>query len=154
MRRSLLRRNGLANHMLPPRSGAVGLRWGRVGRMLAGWLWLAACLLLSAVSAGRPLWPGGGLPQRVPATEPAESLAFAAQKIETIRVGQRVFADNPQAAGRAQGTATAVDPSTWRLLRLRAEDRWADGTLDVIHVETLQPPEWVQRHGAEVGATV
>jgi len=122
--------------------------------MLAGWLWLAACLLLSAVSAGRPLWPGGGLPQRVPATEPAESLAFAAQKIETIRVGQRVFADNPQAAGRAQGTATAVDPSTWRLLRLRAEDRWADGTLDVIHVETLQPPEWVQRHGAEVGATV
>ena len=45
-------------------------------------------------------------------------------------------------------------PSTWRLLRLRAEDRWADGTLDVVEIETLQPPEWIAAHRATVGAKV
>ena len=47
-----------------------------------------------------------------------------------------------------------VDPATWRLLRLRAEDRWPDGTLDVVEVETLQPAEWVAAKKAAVGATV
>ena len=39
-----------------------------------------------------------------------------------------------------------VDPATWRFFRLQAEDRWPDGTLDVIQVETLQPPEWIEQH--------
>ena len=29
-----------------------------------------------------------------------------------------------------------------------------DGTEDVIHVDTLQPPEWLEGNGAHVGATV
>ena len=47
-----------------------------------------------------------------------------------------------------------VDPATWRFLRLRAEDRWPDGTLDVFEVETLQPAEWVEQHRAKPGANV
>ena len=39
------------------------------------------------------------------------------------------------------------------LLRLRAEWVWEDGTLDPILVETLQPPEWMQKYDAESGAT-
>jgi hypothetical protein len=47
-----------------------------------------------------------------------------------------------------------VDAVTWRLLRLRAEERWPDGTLDVVEVETLQPPGWVAAHRARPGAWV
>jgi len=39
-------------------------------------------------------------------------------------------------------------------LRLRAQLHWEDGTLDDVNIETLQPPEWVAGHQAEVGATV
>jgi hypothetical protein len=49
---------------------------------------------------------------------------------------------------------TAVDEATWRHLRLQATLPWADGTQDLIEVETLQPPEWIAAHGAEIGARV
>jgi hypothetical protein len=52
---------------------------------------------------------------------------------------------------RAATWATRIDPATWKLLILRAECRWDDGTLDDIHVKTLQPPQWLQAHDVRVG---
>ena len=68
---------------------------------------------------------------------------MGARPIESIRVGERVITDVDSPRGRLQPLKTAVDRKTWRLLRLHAEDRWADSTLDAIEVETLQPPTWV-----------
>jgi hypothetical protein len=82
------------------------------------------------------------------------STAASTYNIENIRVGQRVIAHNPDGASSARTAQLKVDPSTWRRLRLQARDRWTDGTLDVIEVETLQPPEWVSEHRAQPGATV
>ncbi|MGI6416369.1 MAG: polymorphic toxin-type HINT domain-containing protein [Thermoguttaceae bacterium] len=123
--------------------------------MRRGRWWLIAGLLLAAVFAGRAYWEDTSLPT-VPRSSQAaaQGHAPASQPIETIRVGQRVVASmvgksNAEAAADAQ-----VDPSSWRLLRLRAEDRWADGTLDVVRIETLQGPEWIAAHRATVGAKV
>jgi hypothetical protein len=52
--------------------------------------------------------------------------------------------------GAAEST-TRVHPATWKLLILRAECEWDDGTLDDINVKTLQPPEWVAAHQVYVG---
>ena len=127
---------------------AAAARTARLGR----W-WLSRCLLLAS------LLLGSSLPWRL-GPRPAESAPAVAQpdrprtqEIETIRVGQRVVARNPQPEAVPRTTAE-VDPTTWRLLRLRAESRWPDGTLDVIHVETLQPAEWIEKHNALVGAAV
>lgn len=79
--------------------------------------------------------------------------------IEHIRVGDRVVTELPKDArdaDRSQALADrqTVDPHTWRLVRLRAETVWDDGTLDDINVETLQPPQWLAYHHVEVGASV
>jgi hypothetical protein len=47
-----------------------------------------------------------------------------------------------------------VEVDKWRRLRLRADNRWADGTPDVVEVETLQPPEWIEANHALPGALV
>jgi hypothetical protein len=73
------------------------------------------------------------------------------QPIETIRVGQKVFTDRPEAGLTAD---SEVDPKTWRLLRLRAQLTMPDGTDDPVEVETLQPPEWVRAHNAQPGKSV
>ncbi|MGI6416368.1 MAG: Hint domain-containing protein [Thermoguttaceae bacterium] len=126
----------------------------RPGEQRGRW-WLAASLVLAAVFAGRAYWGEASLPAAPqPRQAAAQGDAPASQPIETIRVGQRVVASM---AGRSNAEAAAdtqVDPSVWRLLRLRAEDRWADGTLDVVRIETLQGPEWIAAHRATVGATV
>ena len=70
--------------------------------------------------------------------------------IETIRVGQRVLTDGDLDAVRE----TAVDPVTWRRLKLEATHTWDDGTEDVYEVESLQPREWLVANRAEVGADV
>jgi hypothetical protein len=51
-------------------------------------------------------------------------------------------------------TQTSVDPTTWRFVKLHAEQRWDDGTLDTIEVETLQPLDWLKKHRARPGAFV
>jgi hypothetical protein len=81
--------------------------------------------------------------------------------IEQLRVGQKVVTDAPSealaaaAAGELSSVSAhdepTVDPATWKLVRLRAEQRWDDGTLDDINVETLQPPEWLAEHNVRVG---
>jgi len=89
-----------------------------------------------------------------PSQAAAQGDAPASQPIETIRVGQRVVASVAGKPAAEAAADTQVDPSSWRLLRLRAEDRWADGTLDVVRIETLQGPEWIAAHRATVGARV
>jgi len=81
----------------------------------------------------------------------AGALGYRTKNIEDIRVGDRVLADNPDVESPSE---TQVSTATWRKLRLRAEERWDDGTLDDINVETLQPPEWIDAVGARVGASV
>lgn len=134
-------------------------------------VWLVAWLALAAGLIGRTLWHSSddrpvavasssstvheglldeGLLSGV-SYRPAERLRRTFKPIEELRVGERVLADNPDEASPAQ---TAVDPSTWRRLTLYAEETWPDGTLDTIHIQTLQPPAWVERFGASVGAEV
>lgn len=77
--------------------------------------------------------------------------ASASTAIEKLRVGDRVMGQ--RSAGELAGD-TQVDPATWRKLRLVAETQWPDGTVDDIHVETLQSPEWLAGHAAQVGSSV
>ena len=78
----------------------------------------------------------------------------ATRAIEAIHVGQRVVAGNPDYRGQANTSETMVDPALWRLLRLHAEDRWANGTLDTIEVETLQPQASIEANRVSVGQMV
>jgi hypothetical protein len=119
--------------------------------------WIAACLLLAGLFAGRAVWSGSK--SSFPITPATTALSSAAKQpthraIEQIRVGQRVTAGNPEMAGSPLAADSAVDLGTWRLLRLHAEDRWEDGTLDMIEAETLQSPQWIESQHAVPGATV
>jgi hypothetical protein len=62
-----------------------------------------------------------------------------------------VVGRNPDLSDAERSPTSAVDPTTWRKLRLRAESRWPDGTIDVVSVETLQPPKWIVQQRAQVG---
>jgi Pretoxin HINT domain len=116
-----------------------------------GTFWLTACLLVAGMIFGKAVWlppshSGIALETTTIAREQPHT-----QAIETIRVGDRVFADNPEVATSSD---TQVDPATWRKMRLKASTRWNDGTQDVTEIETLQPPEWIAAHCARVGASV
>jgi RHS repeat-associated protein len=87
----------------------------------------------------------------VPATRPYRVPSY--KPIETIRVGERVLTAQDPVHGAAR-QPSSVDPRTWRLLRLRADVPWSDGTTDVIEVETLQPSAWVIENRAEPGSLV
>ncbi len=124
--------------------------------------WLFGCIGLAAVFA----WQG-------PETQESTTSGTAAQQqtdavdvrqarhlppskprfanIEEIRVGQRVWADNPDVDSPEE---TAVDPSTWKLVRMCAETVWEDSTVDDINVETIVPPEWIELFDTRVGASV
>jgi RHS repeat-associated protein len=114
----------------------------RLGKLCLGGLLLVAGALFA-----------GQLPEPAPETaQPTPAPALVQEwPIERLRVGERVWTRHPDVGGIA---GTSVDPRTWRKLTLRALERWDDGTLDDINVETLQPPEWLRAHGAAVGATV
>ncbi|MGH7140918.1 MAG: hypothetical protein ACREHD_34745, partial [Pirellulales bacterium] len=73
--------------------------------------------------------------------------------MEEVRVGKRLVAHNPDVAD-VEYEPTAVNPATWKLLRLHAEDRWADGTVDNIEIEALQPGEQLDARGVAVGRVV
>ena len=74
--------------------------------------------------------------------------------IETVRVGDRVLGENPDLAANQHSQATAVDPATWKKIRLRALATWDDGTVDDVNVETLQPPEWLAENHVQVSTQV
>ncbi|MGH7137576.1 MAG: hypothetical protein ACREHD_17660, partial [Pirellulales bacterium] len=116
---------------------------GRPIRGPAATVWLLACLVLAGWLGLRS--PTVGVPSTGATTGRIAAKAdnHASVAIENIRVGQRVLGENPDLAGSQHNTRTAVDPATWRLLKLHADWRWEDGTLDTIEVETLQPPSWI-----------
>ena len=91
-----------------------------------------------------PSAPGISSPNLTTVSAVAEKQP-ASVRIEDIRVGQRVISQS--VAGPRE---TQVDPRTWRMLRLRAENRWADGTDDPVELEVLQPREWIEQTGARV----
>ncbi|MDZ7620369.1 MAG: polymorphic toxin-type HINT domain-containing protein, partial [Patescibacteria group bacterium] len=74
--------------------------------------------------------------------------------IETIGVGQRVITTPDGVFGNPSTESTAVNPATWRKVLLEATSVWEDGTRDVVRVETLQPLEWLEQHGAKPGVRV
>ncbi|MGH7139388.1 MAG: polymorphic toxin-type HINT domain-containing protein, partial [Pirellulales bacterium] len=117
--------------------------------------WLMACLLLAAFVGLRP--PAaprrGGVPPAHTVASPVRS-KHATRSIEDIRVGERVLGENPELAESEHSTRTAVDPETWRLVRLHADCRWQDGTLDPVEVESLQPFSWIEAHEARRGRRV
>jgi hypothetical protein len=138
-------------------------RRSRSGVSSLSLIWLLAC-----VSAG--LWvllggsstPAPAVPQASDAAT-AEAVAFGEpdaaaaeprtryRPIDQIRVGQRVV--TPETDPGAS-LPTAVDRSTWKLLTLEWVSAWPDGTRDRMHVRTLQPPQWLAAHHAQVGARV
>ena len=137
------------------RSAPSPRRPARRGSVCKGVIWLAACLLLSGWVGwrdARPAVSGRGVAAR--RTSDVSAFASPTKPIEQIRVGQRVVAKTPDLVTAGRPGGTAVDPAMWRLLTLHAEQRWSDGTLDTIEIETLQPPDWIERHHASSGSSV
>ena len=120
-------------------------------------LWLVACAAagLCLLLGTPPAHVGSRAPQAVllPSAGPSPAGISGARfcPIEAVRVGQRVVSG---AGTAAESTPTTVDPASWKLLKLRAVNRWPDGTIDDTEVQTLQPPAWIAEHHARVGALV
>lgn len=131
-----------------PRQRRCAPEVGARGKL--GWAWLACCVLL----AGYFALAGVSRRQTSAPVSPAARAQYTFSDIERIHVGQRVLTDGPPVAGSGQPTSTAVDSSSWRLLRLRAVRELGDGATDVIDVETLQPPSWLAANHARVGGRV
>jgi RHS repeat-associated protein len=133
-------------------SGQGSPAWSmlRPARLAQGWLLL--WLLTAALLAGRCLLPWHRSSPVIRQGLPGARIDLPASKpIEAIQVGERVWADSPDGPTPED---ERVDPATWRRLRFRGDWRWADGTPDVVNVETLQPPEWLAAHEARVGSRV
>ena len=129
---------------------------------LIGWLTVsAACWLALGGKSGSSSLPQasatGSLDSRTSDCHGSQQIRGVARDlvvnrkpIEEIRVGERVWTHEHATTSQP----TCVDPKTWRLLGLRSEVLWQDGTLDDINIETLQPPEWLGKYKAAVGASV
>jgi hypothetical protein len=117
----------------------------RTGRVAA----LAACFLLAVFFAG---YPDRNRSAATAVTNRVTAQAQPSRPIETIQVGQRVLTSANQ-TDPDRVLPTSVRTDTWRRLRMQAENRWADGTVDVIQVETLQPPGWVEANAAQTGSS-
>jgi hypothetical protein len=125
----------------------------RLGLSLTGLIWCLACLSVGGWLLAKSQEPSqqgqhGGL---VDAASPASYSDSQHCPIDQIRVGQRVV--TPESPP-GEICATAVDPATWKLLNLRIEETWADGTKDVLEIQTLQPPQWLEENDAKVGGQV
>ena len=116
----------------------------RASKIKLIWSW-AAFAVCAAFLLAQAITPGTE-------TRPTRSSFVGSWKtIESLRVGDRVIADDPDADVPEQ---TQVNPATWRLLKLRAERTWPDETVSDLNVEMLQPLEWVEAQRAQVGRTV
>ena len=128
---------------------------GRARKRL-GLAWLVACLTIAGWLGLRPPAP----PVRsTPASMASFGVAMrapthASRAIEDIHVGQRVIGENPDVADADHTSKSAVDPATWRLVKLHADFRWQDGTRNDLEIETLQPLAWIQGYQARVGRKV
>ncbi len=127
---------------LPSGRFLQGIGWRRGGsRRASSWHW--SCVI-------RGLWGSGGITEvyrlRCCTARDASPLCRLRQSVSA----KRVLTDGDLDAVRE----TAVDPVTWRRLKLEATHTWDDGTEDVYEVESLQPREWLVANRAEVGADV
>lgn len=118
------------------------------GRSYFGVAWLCGCLLLAAYIG----WRYSPEKIRESRRQAATASRYSYLKVEDAQPGQRLVSRNPDMA--APVGPTKVDPLTWRLVRLKAETRWPDGTLDTVEIKTLQPPEWLEEHRVEIGRLV
>ncbi|MGH7138024.1 MAG: polymorphic toxin-type HINT domain-containing protein, partial [Pirellulales bacterium] len=120
----------------------------------AATLWLLACLVLAGWLGLRSPTAGVRSARATTGRNAAKADNHASVAIENIRVGQRVLGENPELVESEHSARTAIDRATWRLLKLHSDCRWADGTLDTVEVETLQPPSWIVKHCAREGSSV
>ncbi len=117
---------------------------------LVGWLCVGIALVFLAAPCPQPSVADAATFQ----TPTANGAAFA--PIEEIRVGQKVHTDIPPDAimapedGSSEESGSAIDRATWKRVQLQATERWLDGTVDEIEIETLQPPEWFADHDVRV----
>ncbi|WP_146571665.1 ParB N-terminal domain-containing protein [Botrimarina hoheduenensis] len=116
---------------------------------------LTIFLLFAGVAC---LWRG--LSVTAPAHEPVQARATQVsfsvpevreQRIETIRVGQRVWiGENPSAERDHRLGVDIADPSQWRKMTLRCPKR--DGT--IASVQMLRPSAWLTERDVQVGGRV
>lgn len=152
-------RKPVVKHDSQPATSDSSSKWTHY----AGTAWLVFGLLLGAFFGLRGSADAVVQPQAV----------HQQRAIDHIRVGQRVLTAAPEGisleadpqnatvAAEPEETrelrigkhfgATAVDPATWRLVRMRADQTWDDGTIDDINVETLQPLSWLKEFGIQPG---
>ena len=117
------------------------------------YFWLAA-FALAAFFGVRSLLPSARNPQPIEcATCATATRPMMVKRSMNVRVGQRVLARNPESREWEAAAPTAVDPSKWRHLVLRATVRDSDEE-EKVDVQTLQPPEWVEANHAHPGASV
>jgi len=127
-----------------PRSRGAGKRsrwWGRC--------WLLGSLLLGSLL----LYQGEFAPRSATSTKPEPTAksgaSYLTRKIEELRVGDRVLADNPTDE-QDLTLGAEVDPATWRKVQLRARKR--DGSS--AEVVLLRPTSWLEERGAQAGGTL
>lgn len=94
-------------------------------------------------SVPAPVTSASAQERREPRTSLSDDGRPETEHIDQIRAGDRVLARNPELGEAERSAATEA-----------ADNRWEDGTVDPIEVDTLQPPEWIETHGARVGALV
>src|SRR5947209_2983135 len=115
---------------------AVPLR-PQISRSISGFARLGVIVFLASLAAGGYLMArgftvlGAGRPAvHAVVAQPVSHSAPAAGHyvpIERVQVGDRVVTPGVS-TGEAPGTE--VDPATWKLVRLRLDGVWADGTPD------------------------
>jgi len=100
--------------------------------------------------------------QRVIVDAPEEALATDIARLAGREVGWDAGDGSLQVEGlldplrelTSESSIEEITRADYRLVKLRAEERWPDGTIDDIHVETLQTWQWIQAHEVHVGGTV
>ncbi len=124
------------------------------GFIQAGTLWLLLCLGIGGTLIGRgvvrSLAPPPGLAPA--ALENPVPSHWKHEAIAEVSVGQRVV--TPETI---PGVAmeTAVDPATWKLLKLMIDIPARDGApADQAEIQTLQSPAWIAENHAIIGGLV
>jgi hypothetical protein len=112
--------------------GTTILRFVGIGAAL-----IAAMMCLKAIAPGKPT-PTAATPTKT---------ASSTQRIEDVRLGERVVGRNPI---RAQADLVDPDPSTWRAISLHM----AKPTGRSLWIELLRPVEWIEEHQASIGSTI
>jgi RHS repeat-associated protein len=124
-----------------------------VGQPGSGWRnRLAVCCLLTGLLVAALVWGGPGSPTIAegPSGLAAEGLSRdRSQPIESIRVGQRVRAHNPELADTDR-RASEPDVANWRCLQLQVMS--AEGIR--FDIELLRPLAWLEAVGARVGGEI